>query len=190
MEAYPVALRTNHEWNAGILITALSSNTPARFAGLHPGDLILEINHARMKKMEDFRSIIDRTEPGASLPLTVYRDGQMREYHVAVGREIFRTGGVFIIGFPFIWRGLDLWPNPNFSLILLGYQRERWRTELGSVQETYRRNCDPKNYQAVDPNWRAWLVIMELSTNKKILSQETVSPPTVLGRGPANEVPD
>jgi hypothetical protein len=133
--------------------------------------------------------VVDRSEPGGELPLTVYRDGQTREFHVTVGRETYRPGGVLTIWFPFVWQDqLDLWPNPDFSLFVLGYKHDRSRPELGSVQETYRRNCNPKGYEAAAPDWRAWLVIMEISKHKNILSQENVSPPTVLGRGPAKEV--
>jgi PDZ domain len=182
IEAYPAPWSTNRSQKTGVLITALSSNTPARLAGLRAGDLILEINHAPVKKLQDFRRVIDHSEPGAGLPLKVFRDGETREYSVTVGCETYRTGGVFLVALPFILHGPDLWPNPDFSLVALGYKRDRSRPELGSVQETFRRNCDPKGYQAIEPNWRAWLVIMEVSTHKKILSQENVSPPMVLGR--------
>src|SRR5439155_21996266 len=112
-------------------------------------------------------------------PVSAYRDGEVVEYKVPVGRETFHRGGTFCVCLPVIIGGLDLWPNPDFSLVVLGYQScSASRTELGSVKETYLRSCDPKNHEAVETGWTAWLAIVQVSGTKTILSQENAPPRT------------
>jgi hypothetical protein len=170
---FPEPLRA--ERKAAILVTALSSNTPARLAGVREGDLILELDHTSMTRLKDFRVIIDRTQPGTSLPVKVYRNGASIDYQIVVGRETFRHCGMLAIGWPPIMRSPDLWPNPDFSLIALGYETEHGRTELGSVEQSYYRNCNP-NHHPWDGDWDAWLVIFRLMKSKEIVSQEIVEP--------------
>ncbi len=161
-----------------LFVTALSTNTPAALAGVREGDLILELNHTPMMRLKDFRRTIDRSEPGTSLPVKVYRNGETNDYSVVVGRETFRYQGTFAVVFPPIVRGLDLWPDPDFSLIVLGYQTETKRVELDSVESNYIRSCHPKWFHAEDGDGNAWLVIFRLSKSKLILSQEIVPSPT------------
>src|SRR5438309_579933 len=49
---------------AAILVTALSTNTPASLAGLEEGDLILELNHQPATKLRRLRQEIDHSQPG------------------------------------------------------------------------------------------------------------------------------
>src|SRR5438309_1226544 len=66
--------------------------------------------------------------------------------------------------------------NAGFSLGIVGFKPEPvfQRKELSSAEERYFKSCDPKNYESVDEGWRAWLVIMQAETNKRIKSQEIV----------------
>src|SRR5262245_16415045 len=48
IEAFPGAVA---DQKTGVLVTVLSSNTPAALAGLREGDLILEINHAPVQRL-------------------------------------------------------------------------------------------------------------------------------------------
>jgi hypothetical protein len=173
VSTFPEPLRA--ERKAAILVTALSSNTPARLAGVREGDLILELDHTPMTRLKNFRVIIDRSKPGTSLPMKVYRNGESIDYQVVVGRETFRHWGIFAIAWPPIMRSPDLWPNPDFSLIALGYETEHGRTELGSVEQSYYRSCNSKNHPW-DGDYSAWLVIFRLMKSKEILSQEIVEP--------------
>jgi hypothetical protein len=175
VSTFPEPLRA--ERKAAILVTALSSNTPARLAGVREGDLILELDHTPMTRLKDFRAAIDRSEPGTPLPLKVYRNGESIDYQVVVGRETFRHWGTFMIGWPPTMRSPDLWPNPDFSLIALGYETEHGRTELGSVEQSYYRSCNSKKHPW-DGDYSAWLVIFRLTKSKEILSQEIVEPRT------------
>jgi hypothetical protein len=110
---------------AAILITSLNTNAPAQAAGLRKDDLVLELNHQPVTRLRDFRRIIDRCEPGNTLAVKAYRDGQTLDFEVPVGKETFRHGGWFRIAFPTVVHGWDLWPNPGFSLVFVGYQHNR-----------------------------------------------------------------
>ncbi len=158
--------------SSALLVTALSSNAPARLAGVREGDLILELNHEPVTRLKDFHRIVDNGEPGSTLPVKVYRNGETLDFSIVVGRETFRHQGNLMLGFKL--SSLDLWPNPDFSLIVVSYYRGRDRAELGSVENLYRRSCYPKGFQTVDSEWSFWLVILGVSREKIILAQESV----------------
>src|SRR5439155_23274936 len=80
LHAFPASL--GHTQKAGILVTALSSNTPARLAGLREGDLILRVGQGPVSGLKDFRRRIDLSEPGSLLPVSAYRDGKILDYKV------------------------------------------------------------------------------------------------------------
>ncbi len=108
----------------------------------------------------------------------------MVERNVRVGRETFTYNGTFAIGLPGFFYGVKLWSNAGFSLGVLGYEPEPVsdRKDLSSAEARYFMNCDPKKYHPSDEGWKAWLVIMQASTQKRIRSQEIVPPQTSLLR--------
>ena len=160
-----------------LLITSLATNTPASIAGLREGDLILALDHQPVQKLRQFRHKIDPLQPGTNLVVTGWRDGQIQEHNVTVGRETFHRGGLFTIYFPLIAHGFDPWPhgdNPGLSLYVCGYQNNRVnRVERGSVKEQYDLKCDPKDTPYAE-DYTVWLAIMEFSKGKHIVGQELV----------------
>jgi membrane-associated protease RseP (regulator of RpoE activity) len=160
-----------------LLITSLSTNTPAAVAGLREGDLILALDHQPIKNLRQFRHKIDPLMPGASLTVTACRDNQTNEFAVTVGRETFRRGGWFSLDLPPIAYGLELWPHgdhPGWSAVVLGYRNNSVnRVELNSVKEQYDRKCNPKD-TPYNEDQKVWLVIMEFSKGKNIADQELV----------------
>jgi hypothetical protein len=142
-------------------------------AGLREGDLILELDHRPATELRAFRGRIDQAGPGTVLAVKAWRSGQTIECEVPVGRETFQKWGA--IGLGLYANPWDLWPDPGFSLVFLGYQSNRGsRCELGSVEATWARNCDSEGYRAVDEDWNAWLVVLHLSSQKVIVSQDMV----------------
>jgi hypothetical protein len=163
---------------SGILITAVSSNAPVRQAGLREGDLILALNRQPVTTLKAFRQIVDRAEPGTSLPIAAWRDGKTFECSVTVGRETFKNWGAIRMGFGFpnlSYLGpLDLWPDPGFDLGVLGFEQSPGdRKEIGSAEEIYYRACDNKHTPS-DQDWNVWLAIFSVARGKNILSQESV----------------
>jgi hypothetical protein len=167
--AFPKALTNTQK---GVLVTGLSTNTPAYLAGLREADLILELDHEKIASLAAFRRKIDRIKPGNTLALRAYRDGEVREYNVTVGRETFRDNGVFAVGLYFDLPRLKF--NPSFSLIALGlcFETDK-RTELGSAEEVFRRE-NVKDHHPSDTCWRAWAGPLLLMRGREIHSQEIV----------------
>lgn len=160
---------------AGILVTAAGGNAPVRQAGLREGDLILALNRQPVTTLKAFRQVVDRTEPGTSLPIAAWRDGKTFECNVAVGRETFKNWGAIRmgIGLPNL-SPLDLWPDPGFDLGVLGFEQSPGdRKEIGSAEEIYFRACDNKHTPS-DQDWNVWLAIFSVARGKNILSQESV----------------
>ncbi len=153
---------------AAIQITALASNAPAYGAGLRPGDFVLELDHQPITSLQEFRRIVDRSNPGAVLAIKAYRDGRFLEYQVPVGREKYKTGGYFSVVVPTVIHRWDLWPDPGFSLVCLGYEpNPGLRHDLADNSKTQK--------EVYDANWSAYLVFMELSYGKRVVAQETVA---------------
>lgn len=157
---------------AAILVTRVGTNAPAWAAGLAEGDLVLEVNHKPVTSLHQFHRLVDAAVPGTTLPMSVYRNGERTELSVRVGRETYRqwhdlTLGLFI-------SSPDLWPNPGFSLIVLGYRNEpASRQELDSTENRYLRMCDP-NAKPSDSGWNTWLGIVSVGAHKTVLGQEQV----------------
>jgi membrane-associated protease RseP (regulator of RpoE activity) len=175
INTFPEPLRQTQK--AGLLIVALSTNAPASLAGLQPGDLVVQLDHKPITRLQEFRRVVDRTEPGTYLPVTVYRHGEFVVRNVRVGRETFRKQGA--LGLGLITYNLNFGMNPGFSLFVLGYQpNPGHRTELGSVQQTFERSCRPGSEPVSERDWTAWALVLEISKGKLILSQEIVPPST------------
>jgi hypothetical protein len=166
--AFPRALTNTQK---GVLITALATNTPAYLAGLRETDLILELDHEKIASLAAFRKKIDRTKPGSTLALRAYRDGEVQDYNITVGRETFREGGAFAVGLFYDLPSLKF--NPSFSLIALGLYEGNKRTELGSAEEKFRRE-NVKDHHPSDMCWRAWAGPLIAMRTREIRSQEIV----------------
>jgi hypothetical protein len=147
-----------------IMVTRLATNTPAALAGLHQGDFILELNHRPVTSLQGFRRVIDRTPPGTPLPLRIYREGQFVDCTVPVGCEKYRAGGLLSIAFPTVVHSWDLWPDPGFSLVVLGYEpNPGLRHDLG-------RNPDQR--EVYDEEWSIFVGCLEVSAGKRVVAQE------------------
>jgi hypothetical protein len=171
--AFPKSL-TNAQ--KGILITGLNSNTPACLAGLREADLILELDHQRIRSLADFRRRIDQAKPGASLAVQIFRHGELEEHSVTVGRETFFEHGNFAIGLPLGVPRPNFSFNPSFSLVALGLTwRSNKRTELDSAEETFRRENE-KEHHPSNPYWDAWAGPFFVGRSREIRAQEIVNP--------------
>jgi len=152
---------------AAVLLTHLGTNSPAALAGLREGDFVVELNHQPVGSLQQFHRVIDRTLPVAQLPIRVFRDGQFLDYTAAVGREKYRPGGCLTLAFPTVVHGWDLWPNPGFSFVVLGYEpNPGLREEL---------NGDPKKHDVYDEEHVVFLACVQVSKGKLVVSQEPAS---------------
>ena len=67
-----------------IFVAGLAEGGPAQRAGVHPGDIVLEVGGAPVKDLAGtFRSVWQIGPAGAEIPLMVMRDGAPREIRIA-----------------------------------------------------------------------------------------------------------
>ena len=179
--AFPEQLR--QQQRAGIFVSAVYTNTALALAGIREGDLILRVNQKPVERMRAFRNIIDRSTPGTALPVVVFRDGQLEDHNLTVGRETFQNYGYFSLGIHLPTEfDLDLWPDPDFSLVALGYSHNERRLELHSPQQEFIRRTQAEKQKektenagvTSDEGWCSWLAIFSCGGGKTILTQEIV----------------
>ena len=169
---------------AALFVSEVYSNTPLAAAGLRAGDLILAVNGQPVGKLADFHGIVDGCKPGSTVSLSVFRDGEARDREVTVGRESYENWNTFAIGIGISGRlEVDLIPDPEFSLVALGYSRSRQRSELHSPRNEFirqineaNRNQSTNTFAINGESWRTWLAVFSVGGHKSILSQETVEP--------------
>jgi hypothetical protein len=150
---------------SAVQITGLSTNAPAYAAGLRKGDFVTEVNHRSVTSLTGFRRTVDRCKPGATLTVKACRDGQFAEYQVPVGLEKYKYGGNLSLVFPTVVHRWDLWPNPGFSLVCVGYEPNPGTRENFEIQ----RKASDELY---DESWSAYLVFIELSSGERVVAQE------------------
>jgi membrane-associated protease RseP (regulator of RpoE activity) len=178
----PASMRTNaqHFAGHGILITRAREETPLAKAGLQEGDLLLAINGKNVRSERDLLQAVDRD--GASpLHLAVYRGGEVLEKSIAPGIERYQKIHNISFGVGVAtYMVFDLFPNPDFSLVALGYDRKGNRLDLSSARAKYRlaqgeqTQMEKDGWQGLrsEEGWRAWLGPVSFSENKMIVSQE------------------
>jgi len=152
---------------SAVQITALSTNAPAYVAGLRKGDFVTEANHQRVTSLTGLHRIVDRSKPGTTMAVKAWRDGQFAEYEVPVGLEKYKKGGCLSVTVPTVVHRWDLWPNPGFSLVCIGFEpnpgmRQNFGNQHKDKDELY------------DESWSAYLVFLEFSSGKRVVAQETV----------------
>jgi serine protease Do len=69
----------------GALVSQVSPNSPASRAGLESGDVILEMNGAPVNESNQLRMNVSLMNPGQTVHLKVFRNGQTREVTAQVG---------------------------------------------------------------------------------------------------------
>ena len=69
----------------GAVLTTVTEGRPAEKAGLKPGDVVTEFNGKPVVDSDALVSMVITTKPGATVPLTVYRDGQRKSMNITIG---------------------------------------------------------------------------------------------------------
>ena len=159
--------------SSGILITRLSTNAPAARSGLREGDLILRVDGAPVKNLRAFWKAIDAASPGQRLSLKVLREGADLEGAVVAGKEVFKPNRSLTAGV-LLSREWDLWPNPEFSLVAFGYNRQDRRIDLDSPESRFelaKRDGQPPRGLRSREGWEVWLPVCSFSSRKRILAQ-------------------
>jgi serine protease Do len=71
-----------------VLMQDVTSNGPAFFGGLQPGDIITQIDSIQMTGFDSLISYLAaNTSPGQAITLTVWRNGQLFSTTVTLGER-------------------------------------------------------------------------------------------------------
>jgi S1-C subfamily serine protease len=71
-----LARALNLSTTTGALVSNIEDGSPAASAGLKRGDVITKLNGSAVKDSNDLRNDIAQLQPGASVDLTIVRDGK------------------------------------------------------------------------------------------------------------------
>ncbi|MBN1971447.1 MAG: trypsin-like peptidase domain-containing protein [Candidatus Delongbacteria bacterium] len=84
------------EEDTGILITSVSSGTPAEEAGLKTDDIIIKLNNKKIDGFEKFRMNVASLPPGEKVELTVLRNGDEKTFDIELADrgEFLSTGKI------------------------------------------------------------------------------------------------
>ena len=69
----------------GVLVGDVSSNGPARTAGVERGDIILELNGKPMNDSNELRNTVAMMQPGEEVKLKIARNGSTRDLSLKLG---------------------------------------------------------------------------------------------------------
>ena len=69
----------------GALVASLNEGSPAKKAGIQPGDIILSFDGKEIKRMRSLPSIVAETPVGKSVPVTVWRKGKEESMSIVLG---------------------------------------------------------------------------------------------------------
>lgn len=72
----------------GVVITELEDKGSAKFAGLLPNDVIVEINNKPVKTVEDLQKVVALSKIGETLYTKIIRDGQVKEIPVKIKKML------------------------------------------------------------------------------------------------------
>lgn len=70
----------------GILISDIIEESPAEKAGLEQGDVIRKLDGQAIDDTGAFRNEISARSPGSDVELRIYRDGEMKDITITIGR--------------------------------------------------------------------------------------------------------
>ncbi len=76
----------NIEPGQGIIVSQVSEDSPAKKAGLTPGDVIISFRGKPVKKVGRFRNLVALIPPGSREQLVILRDGKQKKLNITIGK--------------------------------------------------------------------------------------------------------
>ncbi|MGI8711903.1 MAG: S1C family serine protease [Solirubrobacteraceae bacterium] len=80
-----VGILLKNDAGGGAQISQVQANTPASDAGLQPGDVVTAVNGKSVNTTDDLIATLDTFAPGATITMTVHRQGQAKQIKVKLG---------------------------------------------------------------------------------------------------------
>jgi S1-C subfamily serine protease len=69
----------------GMFIDGVVANSPARSAGIQPGDVLVELNGRPLRSIEQMQNYMRTAKPGQKVTLRIWRDGRTFDLTVTLG---------------------------------------------------------------------------------------------------------
>ncbi len=167
---------------SAVFISRVYPDTPATNAGMREGDLIIAVNNQTVEDLVGFYKVVDQSKAGEKILVSVYRNGEIVELPVTVGRETYQKWGYFNLGLR-LGTELNPVPTPDFNILnIISYQTNDTRLHLYSPEYKYYHDAlalpanetDRKPDSDVDTEgWDAWFGIFGVAGKKIILNQES-----------------
>ena len=79
-----IANYLGYDGKDGIVVTQVVPGSPADKVGLQQGDVIVEINHAKVKEPADVANTVSKLKTGDKVTLLVWRKGALTPYDVTL----------------------------------------------------------------------------------------------------------
>ncbi len=134
----PAMARSFGYQGKGVLVTQPLEGGPAGEAGVESGDIITAVDGQPVDSTEMLREMIAATPPGASVTLTIFRNGQTRQIKIELGE--LPDGVASAPGTP--ERALDADAPGRGTLLKLGFQR--LTTLTSELAEQLKLDADAK----------------------------------------------
>jgi S1-C subfamily serine protease len=83
----PEALRQRLGQEAGLLLTHVEPRSPADNGRLVQGDTLVTLNGRPLRSLADLQAVLGGEAPGAAVPLTLVRAGQVRDLTLTLGER-------------------------------------------------------------------------------------------------------
>lgn len=177
--ATPPVVRTNAAFGKqGALLTVVHKEAPLDKAGLQEADLVLAINGQKVKSETEIRDRIDKNGASPST-LTIYRAGEILEKSVTPGTERYEKWNDVMVSLGFHTRfEIDVFPDPEFNLAAVGFEKNRDRLDLRDPKARYEAELIKQGHNGEwkgmrsDEGWKFWLGPFAYAKHLVIHSQE------------------
>jgi len=88
----------------GLLVSKVIPGSPAESAGFHEGDVLMEIGGRAVTDRESYLTLLEAYKAGATVPMTLFREGSTRKIRVKSGRVTLQVA----LKISSQWLGLDV----------------------------------------------------------------------------------
>jgi serine protease Do len=134
----------------GVLMGEILPDSPAEKAGIRKGDIVVTFGGTKIKDMQQLRNAVAAAQPGAKVPVEVFRDGQMATIKVELGKLDEKGLAAAVNGVPDLPAGLglsvaDLTPDVARSLGLAKDTKGVVITEVEADSMAERASLQPGN---------------------------------------------
>jgi serine protease Do len=89
-----VAEKAGYDQGLGTVITLVQAGDAADKAGIQMNDILMAVNGERTPSVDVTRSLIGNREPGETITLSIWREGEVREVKVTLGAARVNAGGL------------------------------------------------------------------------------------------------